>query len=92
MLYGDRLSPMSRALVLVLCLASPPGSVLLLEQPELHLHPAVQSKIADLIAACALSGRQIIVETHSEHLINRLRLLVAQGALDPQQHISPQLC
>jgi predicted ATPase len=67
--------------VLILCLAAPPDSTVLLEQPELHLHPAVQSRLGDFFAACALSGRQMIIETHSEHLINRFRLLVAKGQL-----------
>ena len=51
---------------------------MLLEQPELHLHPEMQLRLADFLLACARSGRQIIVETHSEHLVNRLRLHVAQ--------------
>lgn len=70
--------------VIVLCLAAEPGSVILLEQPELHLHPALQSRMADFFAACALQGRQIVVETHSEHFVNRIRLLVARGRLRPE--------
>ena len=64
--------------VLLLCLLAREGSVVLLEQPELHLHPEMQLRLADFLLACARSGRQIIVETHSEHLVNRLRLHVAQ--------------
>lgn len=64
--------------VIVLCLVSPPGSVILLEQPELHLHPASQQSLADFLLACTSSGRQIIVETHSEHLVNRLRRRIAE--------------
>ena len=64
--------------VLLLCLLARRGSVVLLEQPELHLHPEMQLRLADFLLACARSGRQIIVETHSEHLVNRLRLHVAQ--------------
>lgn len=64
--------------VLLLCLLARRGMVVLLEQPELHLHPAMQLKMADFLLACARSGRQIIVETHSEHLINRLRRHVAE--------------
>jgi energy-coupling factor transporter ATP-binding protein EcfA2 len=63
--------------VVLLCLLARPGSVILLEQPELHLHPAMQLRLADFLLACAGTGRQIIVETHSEHLINRLRYHVA---------------
>lgn len=64
--------------VLLLCLLARRGSVILMEQPELHLHPAMQLRLADFLLACAKSGRQIIIETHSEHLVNRLRLHVAQ--------------
>ena len=60
--------------VLVICLTAKTGDIVLLEQPELHLHPALQQKLADFLLAMAGSGRQIIVETHSEYLITRLRL------------------
>ena len=63
--------------VVLLCLLATPGSVILLEQPELHLHPAMQLKLADFLLAAARTGRQIVVETHSEHVVNRLRLHVA---------------
>ena len=68
--------------VLVMALAAPPGSVLLLEQPELHLHPAVQQRLADFLLACAGSGRQVIVETHSDHLVTRLRRRIAEAPGD----------
>jgi predicted ATPase len=55
-----------------------PGQIVLLEQPELHLHPALQQKLADFLLAMVDSGRQIIVETHSEYLITRLRLRTVQ--------------
>jgi len=66
--------------VVVSLLLAPRGSITLLEQPELHLHPAVQSRLADFLLAMSLSGRQCLVETHSEYLVNRLRLRVAQGS------------
>ncbi len=64
--------------VLAVCLLADPGDIVLLEQPELHLHPALQMRLADFLLACIKSGRQIIVETHSEHLVNRLRRRVAE--------------
>ena len=67
--------------VLVLCLAAQPGELVLLEQPELHLHPKPQQIIGDFFLGIARSGRQLMVETHSEYLINRLRLRLAQ---DPE--------
>ncbi len=59
--------------VIVQGLVAPPGSLVLLEQPELHLHPDVQAAVADFCLALAASGRQIILETHSEYLVNRIR-------------------
>lgn len=68
--------------ILVMALVSEPGAVLLFEQPELHLHPAVQSQLADFFIALVRSGRQCLVETHSEYLINRLRLRIAESERD----------
>lgn len=59
--------------IIVLGLISGPGSLLLFEQPELHLHPNVQAALGDFFLALARSGRQLLIETHSEYLINRLR-------------------
>lgn len=47
-------------------------SVLLLEQPEIHLHPQMQMRMADFLLALSSSERNVIVETHSDHVINRL--------------------
>ena len=63
--------------VIVLCLLAEPGDLIILEQPELHLHPALQQQLGDFLLDCARSGRQLLVETHSEHLVNRLRRRVA---------------
>ena len=68
--------------VLAVCLLAEPGDIVMLEQPELHLHPALQMRLADFLVACVESGRQIIVETHSEHLVNRLRRRVAEDKVD----------
>lgn len=68
--------------VLAVCLLAEPGDIVLLEQPELHLHPALQMRLADFLLAWVASGRQIIVETHSEHLVNRLRRRVAEAETD----------
>lgn len=64
--------------VLLSCMASQSAEVnelLLLEQPELHLHPSAQAKLADFFIAVSLSNKKtLFVETHSEHILNRLRL------------------
>jgi predicted ATPase len=64
--------------VLVECLRMKAGETLVLEQPEMHLHPSLQSKLADFFICMVKSGKHIILETHSEHLIKRLYLRVAQ--------------
>ncbi len=53
-------------------LRMPRGSTLLLEQPEIHLHPNLQMDMADYFISLALSGKRVVVETHSDHIINRL--------------------
>jgi predicted ATPase len=63
--------------ILVLALLADPGSTLIFEQPELHLHPRVQSRLADFFVSMTRLGKQCIVETHSEYIINRLRLRAA---------------
>lgn len=73
--------------VILLCLLAPPGTLVILEQPELHLHPALQQKLADFLLACVRSGRQLLVETHSEHLVNRLRRRVVEDETDETQQL-----
>lgn len=63
--------------LVVMALLAPKGSLLIFEQPELHLHPKVQSRLADFILSLALDGKQVLLETHSEYLIDRLRLRIA---------------
>lgn len=59
-------------------------AMVLVEQPEVHLHPRLQSAVGDLFVDTVTSGRaQILVETHSEHLVLRLLRRVREGALDP---------
>lgn len=65
--------------VLVLCYYVPEGSIILLEQPEIHLHPAVQAELADvLIDAVKTRKLQIVIESHSEHLLRRLQRRIAE--------------
>lgn len=63
--------------ILVLSLLAKSDSTLIFEQPELHLHPKVQTRLADFFISLNSTEKQCIVETHSEYLINRLRYLVA---------------
>jgi predicted ATPase len=69
---------------LVLLYYAPAGSTIILEQPEIHLHPAVQSALADVIITAIKSrGLQVILESHSEHLLQRLLRRVAEGEHSP---------
>jgi predicted ATPase len=68
--------------IVVACLAAPAGGLLLLENPEAHLHPKGQSALAELICRCASDGVQVLVETHSDHLLNGIRLAVKTKIID----------
>ncbi len=65
--------------ILVMGLLSKEDTTLIFEQPELHLHPLVQTRLADFFLSMALLNKQCIIETHSEHLINRLRFRAASA-------------
>lgn len=70
----------SQVLPLVLMsLLSEEDDILIFEQPELHLHPKIQSRLCDFFIAVSSWRRQCLIETHSEYLINRLRLRIVQS-------------
>jgi predicted ATPase len=83
---GDHVLPMlgtgiSQVLpVLALCLIARRGDLILLEQPELHLNPSIQQKLAEFLLNMSRAERQIVVETHSEYMVTRLRLLQAKDS------------
>jgi predicted ATPase len=65
--------------VLVASYFAPEGSTILLEEPEIHLHPLAQSALAELFAKVSKERKiQFIVETHSEHLFRRLQTMIAR--------------
>lgn len=70
--------------VLVAVLSSVPGTLLLIENPEAHLHPKGQAAMGRLLALAASSGIQILVETHSDHVLNGIRVAVHDGELKPE--------
>ncbi len=60
----------------------PEGSTVILEQPEIHLHPLAQAALADVIIQAALHRRvQVLLESHSEHLLLRLQRRIAEEAI-----------
>lgn len=75
----------SYALPVVLALLkAKKGEILLLENPEAHLHPKGQRKMGELIARAAQGGVQIILETHSDHILNGIRLAAKQEKVNPE--------
>jgi predicted ATPase len=78
--------------VVVQCFYAQPRSTVIIEQPELHLHPSVQASLADLFIA-AITARegsqprdvQLLVESHSEHLLRRLQRRIAEEKIAPER-------
>jgi predicted ATPase len=78
--------------ILIVCLLADEDTTLIFEQPELHLHPFVQTRLADFFLSMSLLNKQCIIETHSEYLINRLRFRVASDpALSPQDSLNQKI-
>lgn len=80
--------------VLVQCFYAPAGSIILMEQPEIHLHPNAQSALADVMIDVINSREngadrniQIVIETHSEHFLRRLQRRIAEDSV-PQEKVS----
>lgn len=69
--------------VVVACLSSRPGRLILLENPEAHLHPRGQTAITRLACQAAASGAQLLIESHSDHVLNAVRLAVKDAVLAP---------
>ena len=71
--------------VLVLCYYAPPGATVILEQPEIHLHPSAQAGLADVFID-VINNRhlKLIIESHSEHLLRRIQRRIAEGAIAPE--------
>ena len=75
--------------VLVQCFYAPAGSIIIMEQPEIHLHPAAQAALADVMIDVINSREnsqdrkiQLIIETHSEHFLRRLQRRIAEASND----------
>jgi len=64
--------------ILTMCLLADFDSTLVFEQPEIHLHEKIQTKLIDFFIAMSYSGKQCVIETHTEHFINALRYRIAK--------------
>src|SRR5208283_3020559 len=69
--------------VIVALLAAQPGQAVYLEEPEIHLHPRAQTRMAELLSEAAQRGVRVIAETHSSLLLRAIQTLVARGRLSP---------
>jgi predicted ATPase len=76
--------------VLVQAFYCPPNSTVWMEQPEIHLHPQVQAELADVFISATHAREesgprnvQLIIESHSEHFLNRLQRRIAEGVITP---------
>jgi predicted ATPase len=82
---GDVGYGISQIMPIVIEAVAGEGKVISVEQPELHVHPRLQAEMAELfVASMQDSAHQFLIETHSEHLILRLRRLVREGKLKPE--------
>lgn len=70
--------------IIVSILSAKPGKLIIIENPEAHLHPRGQSAMGKLMALAAQSGIQIIVETHSDHVVNGVRVATKQRDISPE--------
>ena len=70
--------------VIVQGLCCDPGALLLVEQPEIHLHPDAQGELGDFFIETSSEGKRWLVETHSEHLLLRLQRRIAEDKLRPE--------
>jgi len=71
--------------IVVAALSRRPGDLLLIENPEVHLHPAGQAKMGAFLSRVAATGIQVLIETHSDHVLNGVRRSVKGGAIENEQ-------
>jgi predicted ATPase len=71
--------------IIVAVLTASKGDALLIENPEVHLHPAGQALMGAFLAHATRAGVQIILETHSDHVLNGIRRAVKSGIVTPEQ-------
>lgn len=70
--------------VVVAGLVAGPGTILIVENPEAHLHPKAQSAVGEFLGRVSAGGAQVFVETHSEHVLNGMRRMIRKGIITPE--------
>lgn len=71
--------------ILVSGLIAKPGEMMIIENPEAHLHPYAQSVVAKFLTLVSLKGVQVIIESHSEHILNGLRIPIFEGLINSNE-------
>lgn len=71
--------------ILMAGLGSPVGQTIIIDSPEAHLHPRGQSRMGSFLAQMAAAGVQLLVETHSDHLLNGVRIALRDRLISPEQ-------
>jgi predicted ATPase len=71
--------------IIVAALVAHPGQIVVVENPEAHLHPAAQSRLIHMLLKLSLSGVQVIIESHSDHVLNALRVGLSEGLATPNE-------
>lgn len=71
--------------IVIAALSTAKRDIILIENPEVHLHPAGQALMGELLAQVANAGVQVILETHSDHILNGIRRYVKAGGISPEQ-------
>lgn len=70
--------------ILIICLSSKIGDLIIIENPEIHLHPKAQSLLLEFFIKISNSGRQLIIETHSDHFFNGLRVNINNKSISKE--------
>jgi len=70
--------------IIVVALHSPKDSLIIIENPEAHIHPSGQAKLMELLCKAAKAGVQFIIETHSDHIINGLLVACKKEIIDKE--------
>jgi len=79
---GTAVSYLSK--VLIMCLNAKKGDLLMIENPEIHLHPKAQARLGVFLTMIVNSGVQLLVETHSEHIINKIQYQIFSRKFDTE--------
>lgn len=67
--------------IIVQGLLCPKGGILVVDSPEIHMHPSVQAGMVDFFIEMALEGKNVIIETHSDHVLTRIRRRIAENKI-----------